>query len=134
MITMVTSALLLPLRLIFITSVIGTESCPQYCSLCSVEMVRIVTDHPNPFPLNLDPKTQRLAITYIGDKGFRLTASMVNRYQLLKELSVTGNVSSIEERAFTKQDRLTSLTIQNSLLQNLHYNIFGNRSKPSNLR
>ena len=126
--------LLLSLLLIFVTPVVSSKSCPQYCAVCSVEKAICETDDTDPFPLNLDPKTKRLSITYISEKGFRLTVSMVNRYQLLQELSITGNVSSIEAKAFAKQDHLTILTIQQSLIERLHYNVFGNLSSPSNLR
>ena len=99
--------LLLSLLLIFVTPIVSSKSCPQYCAVCSVEKAICEIDDTDPFPLNLDPETKRLSITYIGEKGFRLNASTVNRYQRLQELALTGNVSSIEAKAFAKQDHLT---------------------------
>ena len=53
-------------------------TCPSHCSICTIGSTVCITDPTEPFPLNLDPNTTGLDITYKGEDTFTLTEKNKN--------------------------------------------------------
>ena len=113
-------------------SEVGRE-CPCICSECSIKSTLCTTNITEPFPLTLDPKTEALYIFYKGREGFSLTATMIAHYKSLTELTITGNLSFVEDRAFTSS-RIKSLTIHHSRIRHLPSSTFGGFGTDSTLK
>ena len=96
-----------------------------YCSICTIGRTVCTTSPVEPFPLNLNPNTTALEITYKGEDAFTLTEKMVSRYRYLRALTVNGNLSSIKNNTFASSDHLQRLIISQSRLKSFPDNAFG---------
>ena len=110
------------------------EACPKHCKSCTLQKTSCTTYEADPFPLSLDERTEGLSITYEGKKGFKLTASMVQRYPLLRKLSIAGKVNDVEGKTFAKSTHLISLSLRYTEITQLPDNIFGDSSNINSLR